>query len=158
MGFAPSTMQLSTPAFADGGMIPARHTGEGEDCSPLFQFKDVPEGAQSLALICHDPDAPLVLSGTYGFAHWVTYNIAPQVRELAEGAADVTTGPNDFGNPGYGGPMPPPGHGRHHYFFWLMALDRAPDLPAGLSLWQFLAQAHDNVIGMNRLVGTYIRA
>ncbi|SOE06515.1 Phosphatidylethanolamine-binding protein [Streptomyces sp. Ag109_G2-15] len=30
--------------------------------------------------------------------------------------------PNGFGHVGWGGPMPPPGHGPHRYFFRLYAL------------------------------------
>lgn len=54
--------------------------------------------------------------------------------------------------------MPPNGHGVHHYFFWVLALGREPDLEPGLSLQEFLAKVEPNVIGMNRLVGTYERA
>ena len=43
------------------------------------------------------------------------------------------------------------------YFFWLLALDSAPDLDAGLSMWELLAKIEPSVIGMNRLVGTYSR-
>ena len=157
MGFAPSSMQLTTPAFADRGAIPARHTGEGEDVSPAFTFEAVPEETRSLAIVCHDPDAPLVLPRRYGFVHWVCYNIPGDVRALEEGAVGFTNGPNDFGSVGYGGPMPPEGHGTHHYFFWLLALSRAPDLPEQLDFYDLLEAVHDDVIGMNRLVGTYRR-
>jgi len=105
----------------------------------------------------HDPDAPLVKPGTYGFVHWVLYGIPGDVSELPEGVADYVQGVNDFGNPGYGGPMPPPGHGTHHYFYWLLALDVDADLPAGLTMWELLEKLEPNIIGMNRLVGTYSR-
>lgn len=157
MGFALSTMQLTSPAFAAGGAIPRTHTGEGEDVSPALAFRDVPAGTQSLAVICHDPDAPLVTPGHYGFVHWVLYGIPASTRELAEGTTDFVAGTNDFGNEGYGGPMPPEGHGPHHYFFWVLALDAAPKLPAGLDLWTLLEKIEPHVLGMNRLVGTYRR-
>ena len=120
-------------------------------------LSEVPEGTKSFALICHDPDAPLVKPGAYGFVHWVLYGIPGDARELAEGFAGGISGSNDFGNVGYGGPMPPGGHGTHHYFFWLLALDAEPELPAGLEMWQLLNQIEPNVIGMNRLMGTYSR-
>ena len=157
MGFAPSPMQLTTPAFVPGGRIPTPHTGEGPDTSPAFTFTDVPEEAASLALICHDPDAPLVLPNRYGFVHWVLYNIPGDVRTLAASTDLYTCGPNDFGNSGYGGPMPPEGHGVHQYYFWLLALSRPADLPEGLGMWDLLGAIHDDVIAMNRLVGTYRR-
>ena len=30
---------------------------------------------------------------------------------------------NDFGRKGYGGPCPPPGHGKHRYYFTVYAVD-----------------------------------
>jgi hypothetical protein len=157
MGFALSDMQLSSSAFGPGQPIPKRHTGEGEDTSPALQWSNLPPGTRSLAVICHDPDAPLIKSGTYGFVHWVLYNLPPDTDGLPEAATLGDVGENDFGGTGYGGPMPPEGHGKHHYFFWLLALDRDLQLPAGLTLWQFLERAEPHVIGMNRLVGSYQR-
>ena len=157
MGFALSDMQLESSAFAAGGPIPQKHTGEGEDTSPAFSWRGAPDNAKSFALICHDPDAPLVKPGEYGFTHWVLYNIPASVSELPEGVDAYTAGKNDFGNSGYGGPMPPEGHGTHHYFFWLLALDEETDFEAGLNLGQLLERVEPNVVGMNRLVGTYTR-
>ncbi|WP_018138052.1 MULTISPECIES: YbhB/YbcL family Raf kinase inhibitor-like protein [unclassified Thioalkalivibrio] len=157
MGFALSDLQLSSSAFGPGQPIPKRHTGEGEDTSPALKWSNLPRETRSLAVICHDPDAPLIKSGTYGFVHWVLYNLPPDTDGLPEAATLGDVGENDFGGTGYGGPMPPEGHGKHHYFFWLLALDRDLQLPAGLTLWQFLERAEPHVIGMNRLVGTYQR-
>ncbi len=158
MGFALSDMTLTSSAFADGGAIPTKHTGEGEDVSPALSWTDAPEGTKSFALICHDPDAPLVKPGTYGFVHWVLYGIPGAATGLEEGVAEYTQGDNDFGNAGYGGPMPPPGHGTHRYFFWLLALDSEPGLSPGLSMWALLEKIEPHVIGMNRLMGTYSRS
>lgn len=158
MGFALSDMQLTSTAFKAGGAIPSRHTGEGEDVSPALSWSDAPEGTRSFAVFCHDPDAPLVSPrGTYGFVHWVCYNIPVSVDGLDEGASGYAEGQNDFGDAAYGGPMPPEGHGPHHYFFWVLALDVRPDLPDGLSLYEFLEKVEPHVLGMNRLVGSYRR-
>lgn len=158
MGFALSDMTLTSPAFDAGGSIPARYTGEAEDVSPALAWGNVPDGTRSFALICHDPDAPLVTPGQYGFVHWVLYGIQGSVTDLPEGVGDYVQGVNNFGNAGYGGPMPPEGHGTHHYFFWLLALDSEPDLEPGLTMWELLEKIEPSVIGMNRLVGTYSRA
>ena len=157
MGFALSDMKLTSEAFDAGGAIPTRHTGEAEDVSPSMAWADAPDGTRSFALICHDPDAPLVKPGTYGFVHWVLYGIPGSATGLAEGVGDYVQGVNDFGKAGYGGPMPPEGHGTHRYFFWLLALDSEPDLEPGLTMWQLLQRIEPSVIGMNRLVGTYER-
>ncbi len=157
MGFALSDLELVSSAFQQGGDIPKKFTGEGDDVSPSLSWSNVPEGTKSFALICHDPDAPLVTPGAYGFVHWVLYNIPASVTQLAEDETNYTGGANNFGSAGYGGPMPPEGHGIHHYFFWILALDVESDLDAGLSMEELLQEIEPNVIGMNRLVGTYSR-
>jgi Raf kinase inhibitor-like YbhB/YbcL family protein len=158
MGFALSDMQLTSTDFSSGGPIPSEHTGVGADTSPQLSWANAPAGTKSFAVVCHDPDAPLVSAGgTYGFVHWVLYNIPGNVTTIAGGSAAYTKGRNDFGNIGYGGPMPPVGHGTHHYYFWVLALDQQLDLKEGLTLWQLLARVEPNLIGMNRLVGTFKR-
>lgn len=157
MGFALSDMTLTSAAFETGGAIPEKHTGDAEDVSPALAWSNVPHGTKAFAVICHDPDAPLVKPGTYGYVHWVLYGIPATAAGLPEGTADFVQGVNDFGNPGYGGPAPPPAHGTHHYFFWVLALDADPALPAGLTMWELLGKIEPHVIGMNRLVGTYSR-
>lgn len=157
MGFALSDMQLASSAFDNGASIPKRHTGEGDDVSPALSWTNAPKGTRQFALICHDPDAPLIKPRSYGFVHWVLYNIPGSADGLDEGVTDHTCGVNDFGNGAYGGPMPPEGHGTHHYFFWLLALGAKRELPAGLSMWALLEMIEPDVIGMNRLMGTYAR-
>src|SRR5690606_32456170 len=158
MGFALSDMRLSSPAFANGAAIPRQYTGEGDDVSPPLSWSNPPQGAKSFAMICHDPDAPLVSrGGSYGFVHWTLYNIPGSIDGLEEGCDKYTPGKNDFGNAGYGGPMPPDAHGQHHYFFWLLALDKDLELPPGLTLWELMDRVEPHVIGMNRLMGTYER-
>ena len=157
MGFALSEMQVTSGAFDSLGRIPKRHTGEGENVSPALAWADPPEGTKAFAVICHDPDAPLVKPGAYGYVHWVLYNLDGSSASLDPATPAGTAGVNDSGKTGYTGPMPPPGHGLHHYYFWVLALDRQLDLPPGLSMWEFLAKAEPHVIGMNRIVGTYER-
>ena len=157
MPFAPSDMKLSSAAFEGHGKIPTKHVKEGANASPPLRWTDAPDEAASFAIICHDPDAPLVKDGTYGFVHWVLYDLAGDVSELGEGTDQGTSGVNDAGGRGYTGPNPPEGHGTHHYYFWVVALDAELDLEPGLTLWQFLEKAEPHVIAMNRLVGTYRR-
>lgn len=156
MGFALSDLELTSPAFADGGPIPAAHSADGGNVSPPLAWARVPEGTRSLAVVCFDPDAPLLKpDGTIGVVHWVLYDIPAGTGGLAEGTTEFTAGPSDRGEPGYYGPQPPPGHGPHRYVFWLLALRREPDLPAGLDLRSLLSSVEPDVLGMNRLVGTF---
>jgi Raf kinase inhibitor-like YbhB/YbcL family protein len=157
MGFALSTLQLTSTAFAPLRRIPRQYTGEGTDVSPPLAWHNVPAGARAFALVCHDPDAPLVTAQGYGFTHWVLYNIPGSVTELEEAETRYTSGANSFGKRGYGGPMPPELHGVHHYYFWLLALSDGKPLDEGLSMQALLAAIEPNVLGMNRLIGTYSR-
>lgn len=157
MPFALSKMKVESSSFTTLGEIPKRHSQEGNDVSPALSWSGAPGEAKSFAVICHDPDAPLVNPGNYGFVHWVLYNLPAGTTKLEEGTDEGTQGVNDGGNKGYNGPMPPEGHGVHHYYFWVLALDRELDLDPGLTLWEFLDRAASHVTGMNRLVGTYQR-
>ena len=158
MGFALSDMRLTSTAFDNGGAIPSNYTGVGADVSPALSWTDAPAETKAFAVICHDPDAPLVTpDGTYGFVHWVVYNIPASTSTIDEDSSEFTAGKNDFGNQTYGGPMPPVGHGRHQYYFWILALDEEIELDAGLTMWQLLARIEPNLIGMNRLVGIFER-
>jgi Raf kinase inhibitor-like YbhB/YbcL family protein len=145
-------LKLTSDAFEDGATIPERHTCEGDDVSPSLAWSALPEETKSLALIEHDPDAP---SGD--FVHWVAWNIEPGTGGLEEGAAPPAEGTNGFGNPGYGGPCPPPGHGPHRYFHRLYALDAVLDLEPGASREQLEAAIEGHVLGEAQLVGTYER-
>ncbi|MDA0301897.1 MAG: YbhB/YbcL family Raf kinase inhibitor-like protein [Chloroflexi bacterium] len=158
MAFALSTMQLTSSAFEAGGRIPKKHTGEDTDVSPALAWSHAPEGTRSFAVICHDPDAPLVTpDGDYGYTHWVLYNIPADVTSLEEGDPRFTQGIRGNGQPGYMGPMPPPGHGTHRYFFWILAMSSEPNLEAGLTINGLLAKVEPTLLGMNRLVGEYSR-
>ena len=49
-------MKLSSPAFDDNALIPKQYSRLGGDVSPPLEIGDVPNGAASLALVCHDPE------------------------------------------------------------------------------------------------------
>ena len=153
---------VTSPAFAAGKPIPKKHTGEGPDVSPALAWSGVPAGARELALICDDPDAPR----KDPWVHWVLYQIPAGCTGLPEkvGTADrpaeipgAVQGMNDFGRTGYGGPMPPPGHGIHHYHFTLYALNAELSLPPGATKAQVLAATKGKVLAQGELVGTYQR-
>jgi Raf kinase inhibitor-like YbhB/YbcL family protein len=144
-------LKLSSPAFDGHSRMPDKHTSNGEDVAPPLEWTGVPDGTASFAVVLHDPDAPLV----DGFTHWVAYNIPGDAAGLPEGGGDATQGPNSFGNSGYNGPAPPPGHGSHHYYFWVYALDDDLGLEPGLERRALLQRIEDHVIEQARLVGTY---
>ena len=146
-------LKLRSPSVDYHQRIPERHTGDGEDVSPELVWTGVPAGTRAFAIVCHDPDAPLV----DGFTHWVAYGIAGDATGLPEGGGGTRLGVNSAGEAAYMGPAPPPGHGNHHYYFWLYALDAPLDLPAGLTRRRLHEAIEDHVIEQARLVGTYSR-
>jgi len=155
------TFPLTSPAFKNTERIPAPYTGEGADMSPPLEWGDPPDATKSFALICDDPDAPV---GTWD--HWVLWNLPGEQRQLPENVAKVDTlpdlggarqGKNSWPKIGYNGPMPPKGHGTHHYNFVLYALDAPLDLKAGADKKALLAAMKGHVLGQARLTGTYSR-
>ncbi len=148
------TIRITSAAFAPHAPIPGKHTGEGTDVSPPLAWSGVPEGAKELALICDDPDAPRPTP----WVHWVLYGLPPALTGLKEGDTDGgIEGKTDFGRTGYGGPMPPKGHGVHHYHFRIYALNRPLQAKPGLTKDQLLAAMKGHVLDEGELVGTYER-
>ena len=75
-------LQITSSAFLEGGMIPRQYTCDANDVSPDLTWTGIPEGTQTLVLICDDPDAPM---GT-----WVLFidsknllNLPPTVAHFA---------------------------------------------------------------------------
>ncbi len=150
-------LEISSPAFSEGEMIPTRYTCDGPDVSPELSWSGVPEAAKSLALICDDPDAPM---GTW--VHWVLFNIPssangltaeiPSHASLENGARHGT---NDFRRLGYGGPCPP--GGTHRYFFKLYALDTELNLDNGVTKAQLVEAMKGHILAEGQLMGKYKR-
>jgi Raf kinase inhibitor-like YbhB/YbcL family protein len=148
---------VRSKSFSDGRAIPRQYTCDGADISPQLEWPAAPANTKSIAIVMDDPDAPI------DFTHWLAWNIAPQVRELAEGASQQGTmptgsleGENDFGKRGYGGPCPPRGN-PHHYFFKVYALDILLDLPGGATRKQVDAAMSGHILAQGQIIGTYQR-
>ncbi|MFP4177116.1 MAG: YbhB/YbcL family Raf kinase inhibitor-like protein [Candidatus Brocadiia bacterium] len=144
-------MQLKSEAFENGERIPSRYTCDGKNVSPPLRIEDVPEEAESVALVMDDPDAP---GGT--FDHWLVWNIDPATTEIPEGEApEGVSGKNDFGDLSYGGPCPP--SGTHSYRFKIYALDRTLDLAEGSTKGQLQQAMRGHVLEEHLLEGDYSR-
>lgn len=150
-------IKITSSAFQDGGMIPAKYTCDGADVSPPLQWDNVPQGTKSIALICDDPDAPM---GTW--VHWVLFNLPADTRQLPEDvppdktlSTGASQGTSDFGRIGYGGPCPP--GGTHRYFFKIYALDSKLDLPAGARKDDLVEAMQGHSLGQGQLIGKYKR-
>jgi len=163
-GAEEAVMKLTSTAFATNQRIPIKFTGEGADVSPALKWEGAPAGVKSFALICDDPDALSVAGKVWD--HWLIWNIPATTPELPENVAKTETitalggarqGLNGWPRLGFNGPMPPPGHGVHHYHFKLYALDTVLNLPAKATKPQLEAAMKGHVLAETELIGTYER-
>ena len=149
-------MMLTIPAFANGAAIPEQyafcqydavnHTAPGTNKNPEIVWSKIPDGTQSLALICVDDSVPKIFTDANkagkiipedmprgDFYHWVVIDIDPKLGAIKPGqdAHGITpggkqpgrkpygvTGVNSYGktNGGYDGPGPPWNDQRVHHY------------------------------------------
>jgi len=155
-----STLSVRSNTFRNNGLLPLTAVYNANGCtganqSPELHWSAGPHGTKSFALVMHDPDA----KAPGGWYHWVLYDIAPRVHELAAGAnvSAAQSGLTSFREPKYGGPCPPPGSGMHHYIFTLYALNAIRFVgghPDGPTLERSMRH---HVIGAARITGLYRR-
>ena len=147
---------LESLTFKNGDFIPKKHTCDGENTSPPLRWTEAPAATKSYALVCDDPDAPMMT-----WIHWVIYSIPGDITELVEGIPNkavldrgIAQGINSSKRIGYGGPCPP-GHSRHRYFFRLYALDTDLDLPPGATRHDLDKAMKAHILGQAELMGIY---
>ena len=140
-------MHIASIAFNNNDPVPPRYKGS---TNPPLDISGVPDKAKSLALIMHDPDG---VSGDY--THWTLWDIDPRTPTILEGSLPpgAIAGPTSAGTPGYIGPKPPEGSGRHHYIFELYALDTKLDLLPATSVADLRTHIARHTIEKTELIG-----
>ena len=158
-------LNLESPAFADGGLIPEKYTIDGEKVSPPLEWSNVPDGAKSLALVMVDYDVPPEYGGK--FIHWMVYDIPVGTREFADGASPsgyLPTGTKEFPNAysafgrpeltRYGPPWPPAAH-RYQFTLYALSVEQLV-LPPDTNQDKFVEIVKANSIATsNTLIGIY---
>ena len=148
-------MMLTSSAFENGGKIPKKYTCEGENISQPLTISEVPENAETLALIVLDIDVPQEFQEKLNIKdwdQWVVFNIETKVTEIPEGKAPGTYGNNTSGKPAYDPICPPT---KHRYVFTLYALDTRLDLSEGASRADVEKVMEGHIIEKAELMGTY---
>ncbi len=171
----PPTMSLSVTStdFEEGKPICVKYAGVAPDgisvdtplpsVSPPLRWDEPPSEAHYVVLLAYDPDAPVGV-----FAHWVVYDLPVGHHDLPAGASTeelgkygATQGQNDFGHPGYNGPLPKGGK-PHRYFFKVVAVKERLNLAYGATMDEVKAAMRaavqkdkDYIVAWGQLVGTY---
>ena len=82
-------LTLMSPDFEDGGIIADKYSQKGgqKGPSPKLEWKNVPPGTQSFALLMHDPDVALNKK-LDDVTHWLIFNIPGTATELQGGVPE----------------------------------------------------------------------
>jgi Raf kinase inhibitor-like YbhB/YbcL family protein len=127
------TFEVASTDVKDGEEIALPYTSgifaaHGQDISPQLSWRGFPKETKSFVITMYDPDAPT----PSGFWHWAVVDIPASVTGLVRGAGkidstDLPAGawqlPNDARLAQYVGAAPPAGHGKHHLYIVITAVD-----------------------------------
>jgi Raf kinase inhibitor-like YbhB/YbcL family protein len=158
----PVTIELTSPAFEPGDLIPSKYTADGQNISPPIRWGELPAGTRELVLIVTDVDS----AGRASSINWIAYKIPADLSGLPEGIPQkpiitepfsLMQGLNTWNRIGYHGPDPVTA-GPHHYHFRLYALSEPLVVMSGLGQSDLLKAMAGKIISMGQLVGVYERA
>jgi Raf kinase inhibitor-like YbhB/YbcL family protein len=155
----PTGVVVSSTAQQADGRLADRCSAYHDNISPPLRWTSVPD-VKAWAIVVEDPDAPRETP----FVHWMIWNIEGGVTHLDEGlpnAGRLVTpqgaiqGRNDMGGPGWFGPRPPAGHGLHHYYFQVFALDDVLDMDEDTPLIELINALKGHTLAKGEMVATY---
>src|SRR5262245_31226656 len=158
-------MTLTTTAFTDGGVIPAKYTQAGEQVSPALTWTNTPPGTVTFVLHMHDLEVARNRT-TDDQLHWLVWNIPGTATGLPEGVpqgADRPDGSHQVSasGPVYRGPGAPATGPPHHYTFEILALDTKLDVAAAADAFETRANVmkalQGHVLGRAVLMGLFRR-
>lgn len=118
---------ITSEAFEEGGIIPVKYTGRGEDISPQLKLNRINSGAKTIAIIMDDLDHPI---GVYN--HWVIWNIPTSFdiipediprKEFLPSLGNAVQGKSGYGGKHYYRGPKPPFNLSHKYVFKVYVLD-----------------------------------
>jgi hypothetical protein len=160
----PPPLVLTSPAYADGGVLPDKYTQKAPQPSPSipFAWTGTPAGTQSFVLMLHDLD--VVTNKTMADSlHWLAWNIPATATSLPEGVPNVATLPDGTvqithrGTIGFVGPGWPGPTSYHHYVAELFALDTKLPQPTTASRDDVMAAMNGHILGRAAYEGRFHR-
>lgn len=150
-------LKITTPCFDEGGWIPDRNSGFGEDKSPEFRIEGIDAKAETMMITLDDLGHPL----QPGYNHWIAWNLPPVEcipGDIAKGC--VVEEPIHieqglaYGKHCYRGPKPP-FNWNHEYVFTLYTLDCKLDADASSKKEDILGLAKGHILQRAELRGRY---
>jgi Raf kinase inhibitor-like YbhB/YbcL family protein len=118
-------MKFTSQSFADGGALPAHcafavpdsasHIKLGQNRNPQLAWSELPQGTQSVVIICHDPDVPSKADDVnkegrtiqaslarVNFCHWILIDMPASGSPIRDG--EFSSGVTPKGKSGPLGP------------------------------------------------------
>jgi Raf kinase inhibitor-like YbhB/YbcL family protein len=151
-------LKVTSPAFANGGSMPTRYSGRGDDLSPPLDLHEIDSNARSISVVMDDHDHPAGI-----FNHWVLWNIPAGYTRIPEGIphaeivpllGEAVQGRSAYGGTHYyRGPLPP--FGTHTYVFKVYVLDTTLDLPPSARKPDLQRAMDGHIIQFGTLTGTF---
>lgn len=141
-------LELTSPAFEDDDVIPAKYGKDRENVNPPLEISGIPEDTESMVIIMEDLDADPDES-----LHWMIWNLPP-VPTLGEEEVpeDSIEGYNDFGSPGYHGPFSTE---MHEYQFHIYTLDTVLEVDEDVTRQRIEKEMAGHILDETVLTGTY---
>lgn len=141
-----SDLEVEVPVLRDG-VLPDRYTCRGDNVSPPFEVKNLPQGTQSLIFIMSsltEEEAKTV--------HWVVWGIDPGRLSFPENTLPgEKQGTNSFDKIGYDGPCP---QGEPlDLVFEVWALDKKIEGSSDWTAGHLMVYSMQNILGKNTLLG-----
>ena len=152
-------LTLTTPDFENGGWIPDKNSGYGEDRSPEFHIEGIDPKTETMILALDDLGHPV----KPGYHHWIAWNVAPVERipggipkgSIIEEQIHIEQGAA-YGTHCYRGPKPP-FNWKHEYRFTLYTLDCVLQADATARKADILRLAEGHILQEAELRGYYQR-
>ncbi len=150
----PPGIQVHSVAFEPGTPLPISCTIEGVGAPPALRFASVPEAAQSLVVLCEDPDAPQLEP----FVHWLVYGIPSSASDVdAQTQHDYRIGENSKDEIGYTPAAPTTGAWRAPLPLPGLCLGRVAGIAEGKTRPELLEAMTGHLLSWGEIVGTYER-
>ena len=153
-----AAIEVSSLAFADHAPMPSRYTADGEGLSPPLQWRGLPAGTASVALLVEDADSPT----PHPLVHAIVVDLPAGDGALAESAlpsgeqpgSGLHVGRNSYLQAAWLPPDPPPGHGVHRYAFQVFALAAGEAFSETPGRDELLGALRQRALASGLLIGT----